>query len=192
MSKSSQQQGGEGDQRNGLSRRDMIRASVIAGAGAWTAPMIVGSLASPAAAVTVPAGLIRFQFTSSCGITAIPTDPTGADVACVPIGWATATNGAKNPTETDNFNDPNNPLLHLAPECITISGETAASCNSGFTLTMGYSGCADTCVFVSGAATVGGGNPCIQVLPTSGGKVITFPTPPAGDYVVFRITMSCT
>jgi hypothetical protein len=38
--------------RGGMSRREMIRASAIAGAGAWAAPVIVESLASPAAAAS--------------------------------------------------------------------------------------------------------------------------------------------
>ena len=37
-------------ERKGLSRRQMIKASAAAGAVAWTAPVIVDSLASPAAA----------------------------------------------------------------------------------------------------------------------------------------------
>jgi hypothetical protein len=40
--------------RSGLTRRQMIRASAVAGAAAWTAPMIVDSLASPAAAGSGP------------------------------------------------------------------------------------------------------------------------------------------
>jgi len=36
-----------------LSRRQMIRASAVAGAAAWTAPAIVDSLTSPAAAMTL-------------------------------------------------------------------------------------------------------------------------------------------
>jgi hypothetical protein len=36
----------------GLSRRQMIKASAIAGAAAWTAPVIIDSLASPAAAAS--------------------------------------------------------------------------------------------------------------------------------------------
>jgi hypothetical protein len=36
----------------GLSRRQMIRASAVAGAAAWTAPVIIDSLSSPAAAFT--------------------------------------------------------------------------------------------------------------------------------------------
>jgi hypothetical protein len=40
------------DERGGLSRRQMIKASAVAGAAAWTAPVIVDSLASPAAAAS--------------------------------------------------------------------------------------------------------------------------------------------
>src|SRR6478752_6566502 len=39
-----------GRERRGLSRRQMIKASAVAGAAAWTAPVIIDSLASPAAA----------------------------------------------------------------------------------------------------------------------------------------------
>jgi hypothetical protein len=39
-------------QNKGLSRRDLIRASALAGAAAWTAPVIIESLASPAAALS--------------------------------------------------------------------------------------------------------------------------------------------
>ena len=37
-------------ERRGLSRRQMIQASAVAGAAAWTAPVIIDSLTSPAAA----------------------------------------------------------------------------------------------------------------------------------------------
>jgi hypothetical protein len=41
-----------GRSRRGMTRRDLIKASAIAGAAAWTAPVIIDSLASPAAAQT--------------------------------------------------------------------------------------------------------------------------------------------
>jgi hypothetical protein len=49
------------DERRGLSRRDMIKAAGIAGAAAWTAPVIIDSLSSPAAAGSVcqPPGTIN-------------------------------------------------------------------------------------------------------------------------------------
>ena len=48
--------GGTGDAKRrgarGLTRREMIRASAVAGAAAWTAPVIIDSLVSPAAAAS--------------------------------------------------------------------------------------------------------------------------------------------
>jgi hypothetical protein len=41
-----------GGERRGLSRRQMIKASAVAGAAAWTAPVIIDSLSSPAAAAS--------------------------------------------------------------------------------------------------------------------------------------------
>jgi TAT (twin-arginine translocation) pathway signal sequence len=38
------------DESRGLSRRQLIKASAVAGAAAWTAPVIIDSLSSPAAA----------------------------------------------------------------------------------------------------------------------------------------------
>jgi hypothetical protein len=52
----------EATPRGGMSRRDLIRASAIAGAAAWTAPVIIDSLSSPAAAGSggVPVGCSWF------------------------------------------------------------------------------------------------------------------------------------
>jgi hypothetical protein len=47
----------EQGERRGLSRRDMIKASAVAGAAAWTAPVIVDSLSSPAAAASGNTGI---------------------------------------------------------------------------------------------------------------------------------------
>jgi TAT (twin-arginine translocation) pathway signal sequence len=59
----------ERSERRGLSRRDMIKASAAAGAVAWTAPVIIDSLASPAAAATFtpPCGCTNYTFNSQCG-----------------------------------------------------------------------------------------------------------------------------
>jgi hypothetical protein len=40
----------------------MIKASAVAGAVAWTAPVIIDSLSSPAAAATIPPGLCGCHF----------------------------------------------------------------------------------------------------------------------------------
>jgi hypothetical protein len=66
----------EGRRARGLTRRQMIRASAVAGAAAWTAPAIIDSMTSPAAAGSVLAtGIshidIVFRATSNqtCGLT---------------------------------------------------------------------------------------------------------------------------
>ena len=46
----------EPGERNGLSRRQMIKASAVAGAAVWTAPVIIDSLSSPAAAGSIILG----------------------------------------------------------------------------------------------------------------------------------------
>jgi hypothetical protein len=76
----------EGDGRPGLNRRQMIKAAGIAGAAAWTAPMIIDSLSSPAAAVTVAPGCyVMWQgFTSSNG--AWPGWLASAPNLCFPTG----------------------------------------------------------------------------------------------------------
>jgi hypothetical protein len=52
--------------RDGISRRAMIRASAVAGAAAWTAPVIIDSLSSPAAAASgapIPCSWFYLVFT---------------------------------------------------------------------------------------------------------------------------------
>jgi len=46
----------------------MIRAAAVAGAAAWTAPVIIDSLSSPAAAITTPTGCFFVSINAStCG-----------------------------------------------------------------------------------------------------------------------------
>ena len=68
-----------------VGRRALIKRAVAAGAVAWTAPLIVDSLASPAAAGTVPLGAHSFTIgrnTANC----LPTGYPAANVlpsACI-------------------------------------------------------------------------------------------------------------
>jgi len=52
----------DGVGREGIDRRTLIKGAAIAGAGAWTAPMIVDSLASPAAAGSLPPGSLGCSY----------------------------------------------------------------------------------------------------------------------------------
>jgi hypothetical protein len=56
-----------GESRKGLSRRDLIKASAVAGGAAWAAPVILDSLSSPAAAMSSPlTGCNVASFNSNC------------------------------------------------------------------------------------------------------------------------------
>jgi hypothetical protein len=72
----------------GLTRRTILRRAAAAGAVAWTAPMIVDSLASPAAAASLT-GCYRAEFvrtaTDGCGTYARATPSNG--LGCVPNFW---------------------------------------------------------------------------------------------------------
>lgn len=104
--------------RRGLSRRDLIKASAAAGAVAWTAPVIIDSLSSPAAAVTVPV-------CASC---------TGGKV----IGQASyhITNAGSNGTATCPATAASAPAA-CRPTCYTVGADT---CTVPFTVTPTKSG----------------------------------------------------
>ena len=74
----------EGDDKRGLSRRTMIKRAAAAGAIAWTAPVILDSLSSPAAAVSVPAGCYGYVFFlsasgSTCTVTLVSGGNNGGN-----------------------------------------------------------------------------------------------------------------
>jgi len=71
----------DGRVQRGLDRRDLIRRAVAAGAVAWTAPVLIDSLASPAAAATLT-GCFRAQFERS-GTTFVQVAPDNG-AGCVP------------------------------------------------------------------------------------------------------------
>ena len=72
----------EGRVARGLNRRQMIKASAAAGVAVWTAPVIIDSLASPAAAATLPVGCRFVTFNSSCSL-----DSSGNP--CTPVAGCT-------------------------------------------------------------------------------------------------------
>jgi hypothetical protein len=90
--------------RKGMSRRQLIRAAAATGVAAWTAPVIVGSIASPAAAaspvcngtvcdVNSPAGATWYGFRLQDPSTACGSIPANAS-RCANIITAMTTLGA--------------------------------------------------------------------------------------------------
>jgi hypothetical protein len=92
----------EQDGRNGLSRRQMIKASAVAGAAAWSAPVIIDSLSSPAAAGScicdTPPGNyrgVKIENLSSCSGTKTGSSGFTGNNSCAAGQWASV-----NPTLT--------------------------------------------------------------------------------------------
>jgi hypothetical protein len=56
---------GQGDQQRGIDRRTLIKRAAATGAVAWTAPLIIDSLTSPAAALTCAGECFRFQISAA-------------------------------------------------------------------------------------------------------------------------------
>jgi hypothetical protein len=140
------------DEGKGLSRRQMIKASAVAGAAAWTAPMIIDSLASPAAAASVPGSV---ACSKDIVFFTIPTDPgtvyiTGYQNSCVGCGcfgnWS-ASNLAPNGFRCFTCGSVTyrvNPGLNNAATGATCAGATtaavpmtSATCNNWLTVTNG-------------------------------------------------------
>ncbi len=95
---------GDGDR---LTRRELVRRAAKVGAVAWTAPLIIDSLASPAAAATCAAGSFYVVYTGALtesaptgACTATGTNTTAAAVGLTatggPIGHVASTTGNRN------------------------------------------------------------------------------------------------
>jgi hypothetical protein len=90
-------------ERPGIDRRTIIKRAAATGAVAWTAPMILGSMASPAGAITAgPCDFYVFRMqreggSGNCGaaIASLATCPTptitGASTACTSFTRQTST-----------------------------------------------------------------------------------------------------
>jgi hypothetical protein len=130
-----------------VGRRALIKRAAAAGAVAWTAPLIVDSLASPAAAATVATGCYRAQRNrNGCGQQGF----TNSLVSCDPAGWGTAA---------------------AYPDALTV---VACSATGSGTTTFEIPA-STNCVFVRGLITgalcvVG----CLNGTVTAGGKRISF------------------
>jgi len=99
-----------------MSRRDLIKASALAGAAAWTAPMIVDSLASPAAAESVALNSTGINCSKAILFFTIPGDST------VHIAGFQDIPGCQTCNCFGNWASPN--LSDCASACFTCNGTT--------------------------------------------------------------------
>ena len=76
---------GNDDRPKQISHRSLIQRAVIVGGVAWTAPVIIDSVASPAGALTVPGGCYRMWVGFTAGGAAWPAWQSSPPAdACLP------------------------------------------------------------------------------------------------------------
>lgn len=148
----------------GVDRRALIRRAAAAGTLAWTAPVVIDSLASPAGAVTFAASCYRAQFERS-GLTFV-------EVTAVDGGGCTPSTCWNGRTQYPLGN-------------VTISGGDGT--NWTFTVPAG-------CVFVGDSvARVDNGNVCVCSTGGVGTSTIVFPGTAPGNvpFDRFKLIISC-
>jgi len=174
----------DGDGRTGLNRRQMIKAAGIAGAAAWTAPMIIDSLSSPAAAATATPGCYQIHYSvisNSCSAT-----PTVASVGCTLTGTTCGTPAVSIPANT---------LACLSQTSPTPCGTSSTDAANAITFTVG-AGCSCKIVAAAGRRTSGIGAECsVSATITSANKVVVFDgtgfQPQFAEWDSFEIWLSC-
>lgn len=162
----------EAAERRGLSRRDMIKASAAAGAAAWTAPVILDSLASPAAAAT---------FTPPCGCHFVlfnggNCNPDQQGTPCQIFTGCTTFPGLE--------------------ACMTVAAGPDGKCQSGATVTVDTATCPE-CRITGGSAK--SGNDCYFsddgtgaiVVSNDGSQVVFNQAPNGGTYAQLAVFLTC-
>jgi hypothetical protein len=158
----------EDTEKRGLDRRTLIKRAAVAGAVAWAAPAIVGSVASPAGALSAPKGCFRFKFNTDptshggavCQVVSYASsscEPSASSL-CSPDSVTTLASGTSLSTYciTHNLGGSCNRLtspatftINAACSCTFLGGRFIASRIGG-----GVSGCPATiCVTGSGVGT---------------------------------------
>jgi hypothetical protein len=173
-------------ERPGIDRRTLIKRAAATGAVAWTAPIIIDSLASPAAAITCASTCFRVTF---------PADNGGnCDLPSVAVAGAcpTGTTGPGCSTTTD------------LPAGTTYSGAcitppsfcgTTTNFTGPFTLNAAaacaLTACAPNRQFLAARALTNTGN-CVLPNPTfSSPTVITWFRPANETWVNFTFVIGC-
>jgi hypothetical protein len=147
-------------------RRTLLRDAVAAGLVAWSAPAIVDSLASPAAAFTAPIGCWTVLFNSECNANnqGTPCNQTAIPMGCT-VNAALAT-------------------------CVATSGD----CQNGPLTISIAGGCQGQCKIIHADASAG--TECVapspDPTPGSPATSVTFPIRTSPGYNQFAIVLQCT
>ena len=169
----------------GIDRRTLIKRAAVAGAAAWTAPVILGSVASPAAAITCASTCFRVTF---------PADNNGAcNAPSVAVTGACPT-GTVGPGCTTTTDLPAG--TSYASACITAPGFCANTTNFTGPFTLNTSG---TCIagcnpnrqFLAARALTNTGNCVLPNTANSSPTQIVWFRPANETWVNFTFVIGC-
>jgi hypothetical protein len=138
-------QAGQQVESRGLDRRALIKRAAAVGAAAWTAPVIIGSLASPAGAATITPGCYRYQYDVNAGFF--------SSGSCSWVGYSTSSCSLQA--------DPNcsSPVSATDPTLVGLNSPACGNVNTGDTDVLAFS-VAGSCRIH--AATVRDRNPSLN------------------------------
>lgn len=176
------------DARAPIDRRALIRRAAIAGAVAWTAPIIIESVVSPAGALTVGCGCYKAVLDASC----TPTFQNNND--CSPTSALCTTVVPQNVVSRDYV--PSDFCLSVLPYATLASSTTTCADPDPFRtgrfviVTIGAD-CAD-CIVVAAQAKVVGRGGCEVSTIAVGGKTVTFDKGNTADlWKSFTLIIKC-
>jgi hypothetical protein len=152
-----------------IGRRALIRRAAAAGALTWTAPTIIGSLASPAGAVTgpVPPGCHISVFNNQC---APNSQGTPCNQATFPEGCVA------------------NPAV---AQCLVVTPSVSGNCQQDSTITVSVntSLCPNCAITYAQAKS---GNDCPVPPASFPTQSVTFPAISSPGYAQFAVAVLCT
>jgi hypothetical protein len=161
-------------ERRGIDRRTLIKGAAVAGAVGWTAPIIIESLTSPAAAITAPAGCFIERVNINChpDCNNAPASVCFNELSCLCTDMS------------------HNPLVFA---CLTNPAEGQGNCNGSVSVSFSINpGC--NCTFTAAAAKKASPASGCTTLDASHGvgtKMITFDAAVGFSYNQYQLQITC-
>jgi hypothetical protein len=183
------------NEQRGVDRRTLIKRAAATGAVAWTAPLIIDSLTSPAAALTCAGECFRFQILADqdCGSVSPPRTETVSTIS--PCGTLTAAACATTTDVTaglvaDDFN---------GGVCTDIDGGISDCRTQSMTFRLSTMACTwgggGTCNgprrFLAAQANTNTGCVAGSIDQTRSGAAVTFTLPAGQQWQHFQFIVGC-
>jgi hypothetical protein len=175
----------------GIDRRTVIKRAAVGGALVWTAPVILDSLASPAAAFTCLDACVLVQFPPDADADVLCTTTSQTvSASCAPMSpnCASTTNlgagfgpGAVCITAVDCEPFGSVPVFNLDTTSTTCFTATGASCSDPRQFLAAQAGLVDAA----------GNSSCIAGTIGPGGAQVVFGQPPGTTYTFFQLLIGC-